>query len=217
MKKTDWNLYYSKPFKTALLTRRYTCLVLSKLIKKYVPQKTGFSISEIGGANSCFFQEIYKKFKPVHYVVIDNNQLGLDKFKERTEDRENIKIVNDDILDPEKPIEKTDLVLSIGLIEHFDITGTNSVILNHFKYLNNPGILIIGFPTPTLLYRITRKCAEVLSLWRFPDERPLQVSEVENIVQNSGVVLYKKILWPIFLTQCIMVIAYPGKNIDIYS
>jgi len=212
MKKTDWNLYYSKPFKTALITRKFTTRVLLNLIGEYMPQKKGFSISEIGGANSCFFIDIYNKFRPERYIVIDNNQLGLDKFRERIGDMKNVKIVNDDILNPATTNEKTDLTFSIGLIEHFDITGTKNAILNHFNYLNNPGILILSFPTPTLLYRITRKCAEILSLWRFHDERPLKVSEVEDVVKNHGTILAKKIIWPIFLTQCIMVISYPGKK-----
>jgi len=209
MKKTDWDLYYSRPFKTALITRKHTTRVILNLIEKYVPQKKGFSISEIGGANSCFFLDIYNKFNPGKYIIVDNNQLGLDKFMERIGDGKNVQNVNDDIINPVATKEKTDLVFSIGLIEHFDTTGTRNAILNHFKYLNNPGILILSFPTPTFLYRITRKCAEMLSLWRFHDERPLKVSEVEDVVKAHGTILSKKIIWPIFLTQCIMVISYP--------
>jgi len=40
------------------------------------------------------------------------------------------------------------------------------------------GYILITFPTPTLLYRIIRKAAEILGVWKFHDERPLKAAEV---------------------------------------
>lgn len=210
MEKTDWNSYYEKPFKTALIARLYTTRVLLDFMERYGP-KGKFSITEIGGANSCFYLDIVKKFGPAKYIIVDNNQLGLDKFLERVGSSERVETLNQDILAP-RVTEETDLVFSVGLIEHFDTAGTREVVLNHLKYLKKPGILILSFPTPTLLYRFTRWGAEMLSMWKFPDERPLQISEVEDIVTGQGAILEKKILWPIFLTQCMMVIAYPARD-----
>ncbi len=210
MERTDWNSYYEKPFKTALVTRRYTAGILLGFMEKYA-SKTRFSITEIGGANSCFYKDIANKFKPSKYVIVDNNQLGLDKFTKRVGLSENVQTLNEDILSPIAK-EKTDLVFSVGLIEHFDPEGTKQVVLNHLKYLKKPGILILSFPTRTFLYRVVRGCAELLSLWKFPDERPLEISEVENIVKDHGTILEERILWPIFLTQCMMVIAYPSSD-----
>ena len=47
-----------------------------------------------------------------------------------------------------------------------------------FNVLKKGGILILGFPTPTFLYKITRKTSELLGLWIFHDERPLSIDEV---------------------------------------
>jgi hypothetical protein len=167
-----------------------------------------FTVTEIGGANSCFYEKIASELRPARYIIVDNNQLGLDKFEERLGRPAGVELVNQDIFAPD-PRERTDLVFSVGLIEHFDVAGTQRCILNHLSYLTRPGILILSFPTPTWLYRITRKCAEALSLWVFPDERPLRAAEVVQTVKTFGEVLDRKILWPIFLTQCMMVVKVP--------
>jgi 2-polyprenyl-3-methyl-5-hydroxy-6-metoxy-1,4-benzoquinol methylase len=68
--------------------------------------------------------------------------------------------------------EAADVVFSVGLIEHFDQSGTNAMIRAHFKALKPAGCAIISFPTPTWLYRAAPRLAETLGLWKFPDERP---------------------------------------------
>jgi SAM-dependent methyltransferase len=202
--RTNWNAYYDRPFKSALITRKYTTQVLIGFIKKYV-EKKDFTLTEIGGANSCFYEKIAEAFQPQKYIIIDNNQLGLDKFRERLGNLKEVELYNQDIFAPD-PTEQTDVVFSVGLIEHFDLLGTKESILNHLQYLRRPGILIISFPTPTLLYKITRKLAELTGLWLFPDERPLRLKEVEKTVASFGRIVDKKILWPLFLTQYIIVV-----------
>jgi hypothetical protein len=66
--------------------------------------------------------------------------------------------------------------------------------------------VIITFPTPTLLYRVTRGLAEMFGIWQFPDERPLKPAEVRAAVGERGEVLMTKILWPLILTQGIVVV-----------
>lgn len=97
------------------------------------------------------------------------------------------------------------LVFSIGLIEHFSAQNTARAIRSHFQLPDPGGIAIISFPTPTFLYRITRFLSEMLGLWIFHDERPLKKSEVAGVIAHFGTLLYEKTIWPIFLTQCIMV------------
>ena len=46
--------------------------------------------------------------------------------------------------------------------------------------------------------------AEVLGLWRFPDERPLPREEVLAVVNERADVLLEKINWPIVFTQRII-------------
>ena len=42
-------------------------------------------------------------------------------------------------------------------------------------------------------------------MWKFPDERPLEFPEVLAAVRERGDVLFEKILWPLFLTQGLIV------------
>jgi len=100
---------------------------------------------------------------------------------------------------------EADVVFSVGLIEHFDPEDTRKAVHAHFDVLRPGGLLILSFPTPTLLYRITRKLIESLGMWKFPDERALTPDEVAASVEEYGDVLTTKTLWPLLLTQSLVV------------
>ena len=174
--KTNWDKYYQKSCKAAMYSRKITGGKLIKYIKQY-SINNGISIAEIGGANSCFFDLIQAKIKPQKYVLIDNNQLGLDKLKEQAEIYGNCELINADILDFKEKLQ-LDFVYSIGVVEHFSIEGTAQAIKVHFDVLKPGGIAIISFPTPTFLYCISRFISQSLGMWIWYDERPLQISEV---------------------------------------
>ena len=42
-------------------------------------------------------------------------------------------------------------------------------------------------------------------MWKFPDERPLDRAEVLAAVRERGEVVYEKTLWPLVLTQHVIV------------
>jgi hypothetical protein len=65
--------------------------------------------------------------------------------------------------------------------------------------------VLITFPTPTLLYRLTRGFLEAIGQWKFPDERPLGYEEVLAAVGERGEVVFRKTLWPLMLTQGLIV------------
>ncbi|NIM13828.1 MAG: methyltransferase domain-containing protein [Candidatus Aminicenantes bacterium] len=205
MKKTDWNAYYRKPYKFAGFTKRIITRVVLKYIRKYSPVQRNFTLLEFGGGNSCFYELFNRVFEPDKYYIVDNNQVGLEELRRRTGERENTVLVNQDILDPDLDVE-CDLVFSVGLIEHFSVDNTRKAILSHFNVLKKGGILILGFPTPTFLYKITRKISELLGLWIFHDERPLTIEEVLNTANQHGELLDQTIIWSIFLTQAVVVI-----------
>jgi SAM-dependent methyltransferase len=214
MKKTDWDQYYSRPYKTATFSRKITEKILLRLIKKYSPVSCEkLLIGELGGANSCFFEGVREKIKPAQYYIIDNNQFGLDEFQKRIRNSDNVFLYNKDILNMESNL-KLDIIFSVGLIEHFSVENTKKAVMAHFKMLKPNGIAIISFPTPTFLYRITRFLSEVLGLWIFHDERPLSGQEVSDAVKDNGTILYEKIIWPIFLTQKIMVIRNSSTHLE---
>ncbi len=205
---TDWNTYYkSVPF-TAKLTRRYTTAVLLRAIQNHCKPtagSAGLSIVEIGGANSCFLDEIFRKIDCSSYDAIDTNQYGLTLLADRLGGGNNrVRLHNQSVLALALDVQ-ADLVFSVGLVEHFDQRETREAVLAHFAPLRPGGIVIITFPTPTLLYRVTRRLIELLSMWKFPDERPLAGREVLTTVRGHADVLYEKTLWPLFLTQKLIV------------
>ena len=204
MKTTDWDAYYSRPYKTATITRKITGNRLIKILNDIQDlEKKQLNLIELGGANSCFFDSIQEKVRPLTYSILDNNSLGLQKFKDRIGNHHG-EMINADVLNLE--IDKNyDIVFSVGLIEHFDQKRTKQCVISHWNLVKTGGHLVLFFPTPTLLYRITRKIAELTGLWIFHDERALNPDEVVSGLPNNAKLIKKSIIWPIFLTQSILV------------
>jgi SAM-dependent methyltransferase len=204
---TDWDSYYTRVPATAKLTRRYTTARLLEAIQRYVTpgSPTGrISIVEIGGANSCFVDRILAKVPCGSYDVVDTNEYGLSLLAHRRGLSDVVRLHQQSVLTLSLDTP-ADLVFSVGLVEHFDPSRTREAILAHFRALRPGGIAIITFPQPTLLYRITRRLIEMVGMWRFFDERPIEPEEVIAAVRESGDVMYRQILWPLFLTQGLIV------------
>jgi len=201
---TDWDQYYQHVPYTARFTRRYTESVLIGILRScfFTPDQT---ILEIGGANSCFLDGLTRTFRPRVYHVVDKNQYGLDLLAQRATGR-SVQIHHGDVLALSNLGATADVVMSIGLIEHFNPEGTRRAVEAHFQCLEEGGYAIISFPTPTLLYRLVRGVAEAAGVWRFPDERPLQPQEVREVASRFGPVVLEKTLWPLILTQHLIVV-----------
>lgn len=209
MKKTDWASYYSKPSKVAGLTRRVTERILIGQLKKYYDVSQTFQIQEMGGANSCFLERITSEYNKIHYCIIDNCKTGLSLSKKRFGSMKSVTIKELDILESNKFV-KSEVVFSTGLIEHFNKTNTAIMIKKHFQAAKPAGLIIITYPTPTLIYNITRKFLELVGLWQFHDERPLTRHEVEDTAKHFGVVKYHQINKSIPLTQGVIVCVKNG-------
>ncbi len=202
---TDWDLYYKSVPATAGLTRKYTTAVLLNAIRRFAKPRgdAGLSIVELGGGNSCFLDAVMAEIRPSSYDIIDTNEYGLSLLAERIGGR-GVRLHRQNVLELSYDCE-ADVVFSIGLIEHFDAADTRRAVLAHFEPLRPGGIAIISFPTPTLLYRASRRVIEAAGMWRFPDERPLDRIEVLHTVRERGDVVYEKTLWPVVLTQHLVV------------
>jgi hypothetical protein len=203
---TNWDVYYTNVPATANLTRKYTTAVLVDAINRFGKRPDGspISILEFGGANSCFLDAILSAVRPRSYDVIDTNEYGLSLLTRRAPAGDVVHAQCQSILD--FSYDRTaDVVFSIGLVEHFDVPNTRRAVLAHFEPLRPGGIAIISFPTPTPLYRATRKFIESIGMWKFPDERPLLPPEVLNTVRERGEILFEKTLWPLMLTQYFVV------------
>jgi SAM-dependent methyltransferase len=201
---TDWDSYYARPYRTASLTRKHTASVLVNLMRSNGGVRG--SILEVGGAYSCFSDQILNEVTPARYDVVDNNQLGLDLLKSRYPRDNRVSVIRGDVLSMPQPERLYDIVFSVGLIEHFDPPETASAVAAHFKYLRPSGTLIITFPTPTWLYRAVRGLAEATNNWIFHDERPLRLPELEQAVAGLGQIQSARILWPLVLTQYCVVL-----------
>ena len=202
---TDWDRYYASPYKTAGYARRIVGRKLLNLLRRFQPLPHP-EIAELGGGNSCFFERIETTVHPARYVIYDNNALGVRKFEERTAGRPGVSARTCDLLhlNPEQQPE-FDVVFSVGLIEHFPPELTRKMVEAHFQLVREGGVVILFFPTPTLLYRATRSLSELLRLWIFHDERPLRLSEVESDLPAGSVILHREIIWCNFLTQQIII------------
>ncbi|MGH9627188.1 MAG: SAM-dependent methyltransferase, partial [Bryobacteraceae bacterium] len=161
-------------------------------------------IIEFGGANSCFARAITESVPTGSYYAADLNRFGLEMLAQRNDLPESVRGVHADVLKPEADLPAADVVMSVGLIEHFTPGGTRTAIENHFRYCKPGGLVILSYPTPTLLYRAARRLAELFRAWRFPDERPLSVREVQDTAACYGALLEDRILWPLVFTQRMM-------------
>lgn len=203
---TDWDAYYTSVPPTAKLTRRYTTSVLLDALRRHgnPTGAEGLSIVEIGGANSCFMDEILRGVPCRSYDVVDTNEYGLSLLEQRCEPGRRVGLHCESVLDLQWRTQ-ADVVYSVGLVEHFDPRMTREAILAHFELLRPGGLAIITFPTPTPLYRATRSLIEAMGKWKFHDERPLMPEEVVAAISERAQVLEQKTMWPLILTQHVVV------------
>jgi hypothetical protein len=197
---TDWTRYHSAPYKTAPWFRRFTVRRILRALRLHARDRASPEIVELGGANSCFFDEIARLLEPRLYHLVDNNDEGLARSRELALRDPRVRVHRDSVLDLSLRVE-ADLVLSVGLIEHFSRGDTRRAIDAHFDLARPGGLVLMTFPTPTELYWITRRISELLGLWIFHDERPLERGEVLAVTRGHGELLESEIVWPVILTQ----------------
>jgi SAM-dependent methyltransferase len=202
--KTEWDVYYEKPYLTSKVSRYFSTRKLIRNIKQYASPQKSLTIAELGGAGSAFYSKINTICKPVRYYIFDNNQFGLDILSQNPE-KNNLILRNVDILLLDEKLG-LDIVYSIGVIEHFTGDDTHRAIKAHFDLLRSGGIAIISFPTPTWLYRLSRTISTLLGLWIWHDEVPLSVETVVELAVKYGEIVDVKTLWPMFLTHAMLVI-----------
>lgn len=199
---TDWTEYYGKVPWTARLTRKYTARSILNALRRATIGGSP-DIFEFGGGNSCFLDPIVRQFHPASYHVMDTNTRGLELLRKREADHPGLVLHQQNVLElhAKKP---ADVVFSVGLVEHFDPAGTARCVKAHFDNVRPGGWVLITFPTPTWLYRATRGLLETFALWKFHDERPLTANEVGQTASEFGELVWEKTLWPLFLTQHLM-------------
>jgi SAM-dependent methyltransferase len=201
---TDWDAYYRSVPNYTTVTRRITQKKILGLLWNEAGGKQ-LEICELSGANSCFVEQLCKQLPISRYHVVDLNAYGLQLLRQKkTQSR--LTWESADVLAPVHNGAKFDVVYSVGLIEHFDRSGTTRAIAAHFDRCRAGGLVLITFPTPTLPYRWIRSLAELAGIWKFPDERPLEFAEVAPACEKYGVITHRSINWLIGLTQGYVVV-----------
>ncbi len=186
------------------------------ILKLLEPYSHIRSICEFGGGGSCFYEGFRAKYQNATYIVLDSSIQGVESFNNSYGANPLSKAIVCDILhtdfsaqqsskDSPQILSNFDLVFSVGLIEHFNQKQTRQICLQHFNALKSGGILLITYPTPTLLYRIIRGVLERLGKWEFYDERPLYFEEVDSVCKDFGKLCARKLNAYIGLTQEILV------------
>ena len=200
--KTDWNTYYLSRKSKRNPFRMITEKLLLRHIRKYLAGKID-TIIEIGGGDSCFYKGISSCFPESIYTIIDSSATGIQSFLRQKEFGKRKAIQADVLISPQTA--QADLVFSVGLIEHFSQQDTKRCIDSHFALTRPGGLVVISYPTPTWLYRVSRKVLESMQCWPFHDERPLKKEEVLSASEPHGLLLAQQINWYIFLTQEILI------------
>jgi len=205
---TDWTRYYESPFITARVTRRITARILGNMLAAAgFPE--GGSIIELGGGNSAFCDPLMRRLHVSHYVAVDSNRRGAELFRAKHPGRKTEALHADLFALDTASIPPADLVFSIGVVEHFPEDQTEIAIRRHFELAKPGGLVLITFPAPTLSYRLIRRAAEKLGIWRFPDERPIRLNDAVRLCAEHGDVFTKRLNRAILLTQGIVLARKP--------
>lgn len=197
--KTDWTGYYEKPFWASRFTRAFTARLILRLLRRNgCPAE--LSVCELGGGNSCFYDSFSKSLAVSRYTIVDSNQRGLDFFRNfHPASNADLHCLN--LLESGVANLPADLVFSVGLIEHFTGRQQKLIVERHFEAVLEGGLVLITFPTPTLLYRFSRRISESLGLWKFPDEVPMTVDQAIEVCGQFGRILEQGFLRSTIFTQ----------------
>ena len=202
---TDWDAYYRNAGAFTPVTRRITERVVLREIEAELKNERVSHIAELGGGNSPFLEALRGRYPEARLTAIDGNAYGLDLLKARLPGDAGVTAIQGNVLAPIDNALGADVVFSIGLVEHFDESGTAQAIRAHFDHARPGAVVLITYPTPTWLYRAVRGIAELAGVWAFPDERPLETVEVTREVERHGRIVRSFINWPIVLTQGVVI------------
>jgi glycosyltransferase involved in cell wall biosynthesis/trans-aconitate methyltransferase len=204
--RTNWEEYYRHPFPASRWSRGIMSAKLRDLISAHAPRRQPLSVLELGGGNSCFLDGLMEGFTMAPYVILDNSPEGMRLARERFAPAYGDKVayIAADVFDA-NPDRRFDVVFSVGLIEHFDDHAMQKLIGLHRRWAEPDGLVLIAVPTPTIFYRLFRTAAEVLGLWKFPDERPVVRARLTELMREEGLeIIFERTLWSQVLTQAIV-------------
>jgi glycosyltransferase involved in cell wall biosynthesis len=211
--RTNWEEYYRHPFPTARWSRGIMSTTLREFVKTHAPRREPLRVLELGGGNSCFLDGLMEHFRMAPYTILDNSPEGMRLARERFAPAygNRVEYITDDVFAARIDL-KFDLVFSVGLIEHFDDHAMAKLVGLHRRWAAEDGLVLIAVPTPTIFYRIIRTIAEILGIWKFPDERPVPRQRLAALMRDQGLqIVGERTLWSQILTQAIIA-AHPAPE-----
>jgi len=141
--KEYWSSYWASKHKTLIKTVTESYL-FADILKKYLPVKQGFSFLELGGFPGyfcIFFQKYFGYDTSLLDFHIDCNVVKT--LCEANNLQDTIEIIKSDILEYDAR-EKYDVVLSTGLIEHFQ--NPEIMIKRHADFTKKDGYAVVCLP-----------------------------------------------------------------------
>jgi SAM-dependent methyltransferase len=125
-------------------TERDSNSELIKIFDTYLPQQTGLTALEIGGAPGQFLAYFTKQFGYLPHAI-DYSTIGCEKMREAFGVVNlDVTIYHRDIFSDLSDLPRFDIVFSMGFIEHF--SDLDSIVGKHLELLKKQGILLLGVP-----------------------------------------------------------------------
>lgn len=103
------------------------------------------------------------------------------------------------------PSEEFDVVLSQGVVEHFEPTERRRLLEIHRALCRTDGTVLIAVPTPVSSYRLIRRVREVTGTWMYPDEHPLELAQLRDELAAAGLVVDRSTMFlNFYLTELLV-------------
>lgn len=147
-----WDKYWltqkrsSKPRRESLQIKE-----IKKIFHRYLPQKEGIQVLEIGGGYGGYLMYLHDQFQ---YKVssLDYSKEGNESTLQLFSDaHKEIRIFEQDLFGDLSDVPNFDIVFSLGFIEHFD--DPLPVVMKHIELIKPGGILLIGVPNLDGIYK----------------------------------------------------------------
>lgn len=216
MRPTDWEKYYEHRSMLSKISGFLCRRTLENILCGNALNDSHIfnTIVELGGGNSIIYPWLRKRYPQSNIILVDKETFSEPAFRSAAKNDRALACVQQDLLEdiPESMKGAGDLVLSLGLVEHFCPAETRKMIERHFACCKPGGVVLISFPCPTRLYRCTRRMMELLGAWQFHDERPLHPDEVRAVMDEYGAALCTRLDIRMGLTQQVVVYRKDGDD-----
>jgi len=153
-----------------------------EVLMKEFPKEGNLLILEAGSGEGTTAMTIYeKRFK---FVLLDISKNALNNVRKNDQGKYNMELVRGSFFQlPFKP-DCYDVVLSIGILEHFLQDDRVKIYDEMFKTCRKGGLIITLTPyKKAIFYRMGRWYAKKINVWRFGFDEPLD--NIYSLIKNK--------------------------------